>query len=186
MKELSLNILDIAMNSVRARAKNVSIAIDEDDERLSFTIADDGCGMGAEQVKRLSDPFYTTRETRKVGLGVPFLTLAAQQTGGNVSVTSRLEAESPDDHGTEITAVFNKRHIDFTPLGDVVSTVLTLVQGNPEIDIAFTHNTPNGLVSADTRDIRRILGDDVPLNSFEVLDWLKEYLLEQYNETNNL
>ena len=89
MKELSLNILDIAQNSVKARAKNILIKIDETEETLTLTIADDGCGMGAETVERVMDPFYTTRTTRSVGLGIPLLKLAAEQTGGGAFLRCR-------------------------------------------------------------------------------------------------
>ena len=93
MKELSLYILDITMNSVRANAQNISILIDETGDTLDLEINDDGCGMTEEQVESLSNPFFTTRTTRKVGLGVPFLKMAAEMTGGYVEITSKSERE---------------------------------------------------------------------------------------------
>ena len=116
MKELSLYILDITMNSVKAGAKNISISLGEYDGIFSFSVEDDGCGMTKEQLERLSDPFFTTRTTRKVGLGVPFLRMLAEQTGGYVEIKSRSEKEYVD-HGTELTAVFREDSIDFIPLG---------------------------------------------------------------------
>ena len=178
MKELSLNILDIAMNSVKAGATRIGIDIDETDDKLDITIRDDGCGMDAETVRRLSDPFFTTRTTRRVGLGVPFYTLAAQQTGGDVQIHS-VPAPAPD-HGTTVRAVFIKTHIDFTPLGDIISTLTTLIHGYPNIDLEFRHKTGGTEITLSTSQIRAMLGDDIPINSLEILDWIRDYLSEQY------
>lgn len=180
MKELSLNILDIAENSVKAGASLTEIKIDEDEERLTLTITDDGCGMTAEVLKSVTDPFYTTRTTRKVGMGIPLLKLEAEMTGGKLEITSRCDSEYPDSHGTDVKAVFNKKHIDFTPLGDVSESIATLIQGHPETDFLFTHNTGGKRIALDTREIKRIL-DGVPINSYEVINWIKEYLNEQYS-----
>lgn len=182
MKELSLNILDIAENSVKAGASLVQILLKETPDTLTLTIADNGCGMTAEVLRGVTDPFYTTRTTRKVGLGIPLLKLAAEQTGGSVRLTSRAAAEDPENHGTEVVAVFHPNHIDFTPMGDIVSTLITLIQGNPQLDFLFLHESESGRVELDTRNLREVLGADVPLNSFEVLQWIEEYLREQYQQ----
>ena len=181
MKELSLNILDIAENSVKANASLIRIIIDEQGDKLTLTIADDGCGMSEEVVRSVTDPFYTTRTTRKVGLGVPLLKMEAEMTGGGLSVKSKTKEEFPDSHGTEITAVFYKNHIDFIPLGDVVSTIVTLIQGNPDIDFYFSHNIDGSEVILGTKQLREVL-EDVPLNSYEVIKWVEEYLKEQYRD----
>ncbi|MBQ9976684.1 MAG: sensor histidine kinase [Clostridia bacterium] len=182
MKELSLNILDIAMNSVKAGAKNVSLILNESENEFSFSVTDDGCGMTEEFLKRVTDPFCTTRTTRKVGMGIPFLKLIAEQTGGHISITSRAESEYPDSHGTTTTAYFNKNHIDCLPLGDIVSTVFTLIQGSPNIDFEFKHIFEGrGEVSLSTKALREVLGD-VGLDCPEVALWIKEYLEEQYSE----
>ena len=181
MKDLSLYILDIAMNSVRAGAKNISVLLEERDHLLTLRIIDDGCGMTAEQVKKLSNPFFTTRKTRKVGLGVPFLRMLSEQTGGSVTVISIPETES-EDHGTEVIATFHTDHIDFIPLGDVVETMVTLIQGNPDSDYVFRHTSETVNVSMDTKEMRAILGGEVPLNAYEVLAFIREYLTGQYNE----
>ena len=180
MKELSLNVLDIAKNSVKARAKLIRITLEEIGNRLTLTIGDDGCGMSEEMLRGVVDPFCTTRTTRKVGMGIPLLKLAAEQTGGSITITSRHESEYPDTHGTEVVAVFYRDHIDFTPLGDIVSTVTTLIQGSPDIDFAFTHTGEGGCVSLDTREMREILGADIPLNDPEILQWIVGSLEEQY------
>ncbi len=185
MKELSLNILDVAENSVKAGATLTEININETAETLTLTIKDDGCGMSEEVVKAVVDPFYTTRTTRSVGLGVPLLKLAAEQTGGSLCVESRTAEMSPEDHGTTVTATFFKNHLDFTPLGDVVSTMTTLIQGHPDTDFLFIHTMPDGEVSLDTREIREALGGEVPLDTFDVIMWIKGSLEEEYEAISN-
>jgi len=181
MKELSLNILDVAENSVKARASLTEILITEQGNMLTLQFKDNGCGMDEEVVKSVVDPFYTTRTTRKVGLGVPLLKLAAEQTGGELKVESKTEAEYPEEHGTTVTATFFEDHLDFTPLGDVVSSIVTLIQGHPDTDFYFCHKTEKGSVELDTRQLREVLGD-APLNAYEVIKWIEEYLHEQYQE----
>ena len=179
MKELSLNILDIAENSVKANAALTEIEILENADILTLIIKDNGCGMSKETLLSVTDPFYTTRTTRKVGMGLPLLKLEAEMTGGNISVESKHFSEFPDSHGTVVTAVFNKNHIDFTPLGDVVATLITLIQGHPDSDFNFLHKTESFTVQLNTTEVREVLGD-VPLNSYEVIKWIEEYLKEQY------
>ena len=180
MKELSLNILDIAKNSTKARATLVEILIEEDSEILTITVSDNGTGMPREVLRSVSSPFSTSRTTRKVGMGIPLFKFAAEQTGGTLTIESRYIDEYPENHGTSTKASFYKNHIDFTPLGDVPSTVVTLIQGNPDIDFRFLHKTAGGEVSLDTRDLREVL-EEVPLDSFEVLSFIEENLREQYN-----
>ncbi len=181
MKELSLNILDISENSVKAGASLIEITVTEDSSLLTVSVKDNGCGMSEETIKSVINPFYTTRTTRSVGLGIPLLKLAAEQTGGNIEIHSRLDDGQCDEHGTVITAYFFKNHIDFTPLGDVISTVTTLIQGHPEVDFVFIHNNNELSVRLDTRDLRGVL-EDIPLNSYEVIIWIREFLEEQYGK----
>ena len=180
MKELSLNILDIAENSVKAGATLTEIGIVEEGDRLTLTVKDDGCGMTEETVRSVTDPFYTTRTTRKVGMGVPLLKLEAEMTGGSLTIDSRHVSEHPADHGTLVTATFVTSHIDCLPLGDVISTLTTLIQGHPDTDFAFFHRMGEKEVTLDTRELRGVL-EEVPLNSYEVLQWIEGYLREQYN-----
>ena len=180
MKELSLNVLDIAMNSVKAKATLICIYITEDEELLKMEIIDNGCGMTAEFLRGVIDPFCTTRTTRKVGLGIPLLKLAAEQTGGEVVITSKHESEYPKEHGTRVTATFYKKHIDFTPMGDIISTVTTLIQGSPDIDFEFLHKSSTFDVSLDTREVREVLGPEIPLSEPEILLWIADNLSEQY------
>ena len=183
MKELSLNILDIVENSTKAKAKLVKIEICETEETLTIAITDDGTGMKPEVLLSVSNPFYTTRTTRRVGMGIPLFRFAAEQTGGSLAITSRHFEEFPDDHGTVVCAVFNKKHIDFTPLGDVISSVTTLIQGHPAVDFLFSHVFGEKSVTLDTREIRAVL-DGVPLDTFEVIIWIRDNLTEQYEEFN--
>ncbi|MBR3995526.1 MAG: sensor histidine kinase [Clostridia bacterium] len=186
MKELSLNILDISQNSLKAGAKNVSIVLDEASERntLILTISDDGCGMSEEMVKNVTDPFCTSRTTRNVGLGIPLLKLAAEQTGGYIEIFSRHKDIYPENHGTVIKAVFKTDSIDNTPLGDIISTLIVIIQGHPEVDYIFKHQKDIGEVSLNTKEMREVLGEEISLADFEILDWIKNYLEESYKEIN--
>lgn len=176
MKELSLNILDIAENAVKAKATLTEIVLTETDETFTLLIKDDGTGMPEEIVKGVTNPFYTTRTTRKVGLGLPLLKMAAEQTGGTLEIVS----SQGEKHGTSVKAVFYKKHLDFTPLGDVISTITTLIQGHPDTDFLFEHIKNGNKVHLDTRELRQVL-EGVPLNTYDVIQWINEYLREQYD-----
>ena len=175
MKELSLNILDVAKNSVTAGATKIEILVEETPEQLAITITDNGCGMTPEFVKRVTDPFTTTRTTRKVGMGLPLMKMEAQMSGGDLSIESQV------GKGTTVKSWFEPRNIDMPPLGDLTSSVTTLIQGSPDIDFIFTHRTPAGEYTLDTGEIRQIMGD-IPLSEPEVIAWLTDYLRE--NESN--
>lgn len=180
MKELSLNILDIAENSLKAGALLTKIEIAEDETTLSLTITDDGTGMSEEILKSVENPFYTTRTTRKVGMGIPLLKLEAEQTGGSFKISSNYIETDPVNHGTQVCAVFYKKHIDFTPLGDVASTLITLIQGHPNRDFLYNHTYKNKSVVLDTREIKSQI-EEIPINTFEVLEWIKQFVEEQYS-----
>ena len=181
MKELSLNILDIAQNSITAKASLIFINIVEDENILTITISDDGVGMSQEMVNNVTNPFTTSRTTRKVGLGIPLFKMASEQTGGEFSITSKSISDFPDNHGTITKASFNKKHIDYTPLGDIINTITTLIQGMGEINLVFTHSSQKFDVSLDTRMLRETLGNDIPLSLPDVLVWITEFLKEKYN-----
>ena len=180
MKELSLNILDIAENSVKAGASLTEILVLESGDILTLTITDNGSGMTKEILNSVTDPFCTTRTTRKVGLGIPFFKEAAEQTGGSFSIASVEKQVDSQNCGTRVTAVFKTDSIDFTPIGDIVSTIITLIHGSPEVDLVFLHQTEKGSVSIDTREMREVLGNDVPLNSFEVIEYIRNSLETEY------
>lgn len=179
MKELSLNILDITENSAKAGATLISIELTERENVLSITVTDNGCGMSEQTLRTVTDPFYTTRTTRRVGLGIPLFKFAAEQTGGCIKIESKQKTDGVEDHGTVVNAIFHTDHIDFTPLGDIISTLVTLIQGHPNIDFVFTHKTENSAVELDTRELRAVL-EDTPLDTFEVLIWIRDNLKEQY------
>lgn len=178
MTEISLNILDVAENSTRANASLVQITVEADtgSDRLTVAIADNGCGMSQEQVERVTDPFYTSRTTRKVGLGVPFFKYAAEATGGSFTI------QSEQNVGTVVTAIFVLSHIDRMPLGDITSTIHTLVVYHPETDFIYRYCYNGRSFTLDTREFRQIL-DGVPFDTPEISSYIKEYLTENKQET---
>ncbi|NLC17678.1 MAG: ATP-binding protein [Clostridiales bacterium] len=180
LQELSLNVLDIVSNSIRAGANLIEITVEVDRERDSLTIEinDNGCGMTKEQLAMVEDPFYTTRTTRKIGLGVPFFKMAALGTGGSFHISSAPKA------GTKVSASFILSHIDRMPLGDINSTIHTLITMNTQIDFVYTYKFDNKQFVLDTRQFREILGD-IPLDNPEVSAYIKEYLEENKNGTDD-
>lgn len=178
MPELSLNILDVAENSTRAGASLVEITVEADQaaDQLTITIADNGCGMNEEQLSHVTDPFFTSRTTRKVGLGVPFFKYAAESTGGSFSIVSE------SGKGTTVTAVFGLSHIDRMPMGDLTSTIHTLVVYHPDTDFLYRYVYNGKSFILDTREFRQILGD-VPFDTPDVSEYIKEYLTENKLET---
>lgn len=177
LPEISLNILDIAQNSIRAEADliEIGVLIDRKADTLTVIINDNGCGMTKEQIAHVEDPFFTTRSTRKIGLGVPFFKMSAIITGGSFEITSEVKV------GTKVKAVFVLSHIDRMPLGDINSTIHTLVTYNTNIDFVYTYEFDGESFVLDTRQMREILGG-VPLDSPEVSEYIKEYLDENKKE----
>lgn len=173
MNDLSLHILDIAENSIGAGATLVTIAITEDTvgDLLTLEIGDNGKGMSADAVRRAIDPFYTTRTTRKVGLGLSLLSQSAREAEGGVSVTSQTGA------GTKVTATFRHSHIDRKPLGDLAATMSVLVAGNPAIDFVLAYGINGRTYSLDTRALRREL-EEVPLNAPPVIAFIRDDISE--------
>ncbi len=173
MRELSLNVLDIAQNSIRAEATLVTIEIIENtkEHELLIKISDNGKGMSEVQLQSVRDPFFTTRTTRKVGMGIPLFKMAAEMTGGSFNIESEL------GKGTVTSALFKTDHLDFTPLGDVCSTVMTLITMNLHIDFVYIRSLDEKQFTVDTRQLKEILGD-VPLNEYSIAQWIKDYILE--------
>lgn len=180
MQELSLNILDITQNSVTAKAENIYIEIIESlsEHFITIRIKDDGSGMSGETVKKVIDPFYTSRTTRKIGLGLPLLKMQAEMTGGSFEIKSEL------GKGTEVYALFRTDSLDAIPLGDIISTVCILIQGSPKINFYFSHkiydNINEKLIELNTPDLKEVLGEDISLDEPEIISWIKEYLTENY------
>lgn len=180
MTELSLNVLDVVENSTRAKATLIEVDIHADtaQDQLTIVIKDNGCGMDEKQLATVTDPFFTTRSTRKVGLGVPFFKYAAESTGGSFTI------ESEKNVGTTVKAVFGLSHIDRMPLGDMVSTMHTLVCCHPDTDFVYHYTYNDRSFTMDTREFREVLGG-VALNEPEVSDYIKDYLKENTFETDN-
>ena len=151
MEDLSLHILDIVENSIAARAGRVEIKVAEDVERdlLTIEIIDDGLGMDEETVEKVADPFFTTRTTRKVGLGLPLLAQAAGESGGGVEIQSRF------GKGTKIKATFGRSHIDRKPWGNMEETLKTLIAGHPEIDFIYEYRKNGQVYRLDTKETKK-------------------------------
>ncbi|MCK9229362.1 MAG: NAD(P)H-dependent oxidoreductase subunit E [Syntrophales bacterium] len=177
MEELSMHILDIVENSTRAGSRLVSIGISEStvDDSLIIDIQDDGSGMDGESLRRALDPFYTTKEVRRVGLGLPLLAQAAETTGGSFSITSEA------DRGTRVRALFRLNHVDRQPLGRMEQTLTTLMMGNPEVDFVYCHSKNGRSYTLDTRELRRSL-EDVPLTHTAVMAFIRSTILENLAE----
>lgn len=180
MRELALNILDICENSVKAGASLVRVSVAAADDLLTIEIADNGCGMDAEFLKRVTDPFTTTRTTRKVGMGIPLFKMAAEMAGGSFSVTSAKGV------GTTVRATFVLSHIDRAPLGDLADTVVTLIGGECPSEFRFEVSVERKGFVFDTRELKAELGG-VPVSEPEVLvfvrDMIKENMIDIGGET---
>lgn len=173
MKELSLHILDIVQNSVRAKATEVELIVNEDLTKniLEIIIKDNGKGMPKELIEQIKNPFATTRTTRKVGLGIPLLLEAAQRCDGD------LDIQSEEGVGTILKTYFKHNHIDRAPMGDLVNTITMLILSSPEIRYIFTYSINSKDFTMDTKEVQDILGG-VPINDLTVIKWLEDYLNE--------
>jgi hypothetical protein len=172
-----MHIMDIFQNSVSAKASMISIDIDEDTQKnyLQLTITDNGCGMTDAIVNKVTDPFFTTRTTRKVGLGLPLLKQNAERTGGFFRL------ESKEGEGTRMTAQFVLDNIDRPVLGDIPGTVILMVMGNPGIGITYNHKKDGRNYNFSTMDVKEALGD-IPLNEPSVYKYLREMITENLSE----
>jgi hypothetical protein len=155
LRELSLHILDIAENGITAGADCIHILVEEarTTDLLTIKITDDGQGMPAEKIKKLTDPFVTSRTTRRVGLGLSLLAAAAARCEGRLTVKTKPGA------GTEVVATFRYSHIDRAPVGDMAATITTLIMGNPQIDFVYTHIINGEEFTLDTRELKAEMGD---------------------------
>ena len=183
-RDLSQHILDIAENGVKAGATLLHLTIEEDftADTLHIVVQDNGGGMDAETLAKVIDPWFTTRTTRKVGLGIPFFKQAAEMCEGKFSITSELGV------GTITEATFQHSHIDRPPLGDLVGTLLCMIVGFVSVDVLYEHRVDaredtaredtGRTFTLDTREIRAILGDDIPFSDPDVLAFLSESLQE--------
>lgn len=177
MRELSLHVLDLVENAIEAGAQHVDLVVieDLDADRLRITVRDDGRGMDAEMARRARDPFFTTRTTRHVGLGIPLFAAAAERCAGALTV------ESAPGKGTTIEATFQHSHIDRAPLGNMPATLMCILMRDQDLDIRYEHRVlkrgVGGAFELDTAQIRQELGN-VPLYLPNVRHWLGEYIAQ--------
>lgn len=168
MNELSLHILDIVQNSIKANAKLVEILIEEQDNNDSYTviIKDNGHGMDAKTLTEVSDPFFTTRTTRKVGMGTSLFKMAAELCEGYFNIESTVNV------GTKVIASFKKSHIDRAPLGAIEETIIILMLNDTDIDVLYKHVVNDKEYVFDTREVRQVL-DGIPFTDYNVIEWVK-------------
>jgi hypothetical protein len=171
MEDLSLHILDIVENSAAAQASQIEIRLAEDRKKdvLSVEVIDNGIGMDEETQRRALDPFFTSKKVRRFGLGLSLLSESAKAANGHLSIRSK------KGKGTRIRADFQYSHIDRKPLGNMGQTIITLVIGNPDIDIIYVHKKDGQKYVFDTRKIRSQL-KDIPINSLDGMRMIREEL----------
>jgi len=179
MVELSLHILDIAQNSIKAKATLVEIEVIEDvaANLLTVIIKDNGCGMDREFLEDVTNPFRTSRTTRKVGLGLSLFKSAAELTGGSLNIDSEVGV------GTVVKVEFVYNSIDRQPLGDMASTMSIIIGGAPNIDYIYRHSYCGANFEFNTKSIRQVLGPEVPLSEPDVLNWIEDSIR---SETKNI
>jgi hypothetical protein len=171
MRDLALHILDLVQNSVEAGADSVWLSVIEDHalDLLTIRVVDNGRGMDEATCRRVSDPFFTTRSTRRVGLGLPLIQMSTAQCGGQLVIASE------PGRGTTVEASWRWSHLDRPPLGDLAATLKSLIVGNPELDFNYTHQVGCNRFSLSVRELRDTL-DGIPFTQPDVLVWLDEYL----------
>lgn len=177
--EISLNILDIVQNSISARASviDITVNINTHSDTLAVVITDNGFGMSKDELLKVVDPFYTTRKTRKNGFGVPFFKAATEITGGS------FEIDSEKEEGTTVKAVFVLSSIDRMPLGDMTSTLVSLINANCRIDFIYNYSVDERNFSLDTRQLKATLGG-IPINLPVITQYITDYLSKNTSEVN--
>ncbi len=173
VRELALHILDVAENGVNAGADLIRIKVSESgkDNLITISVKDNGRGIPKDMLDKVVDPFYTTRTTRRVGLGLSLLKEAARRCDGNFSL------ESEEGRGTEVRACFRRNHIDLAPLGDIPGSIISLILGNPGVDFVYEHEIDGRAFMMDTRDVKREL-EGVDITHPEVIGFLRQFLAE--------
>ena len=173
MEDLSLHILDLVENAIAAKAKKIEISIQEDPEEdcLVIEIKDDGMGMDQEVSQKATDPFFTTRSSRRVGLGLSLMAQAARDAGGGLRIESELEK------GTKVVTTFQYHHIDRKPLGDMMETMTTLLLGHPELEISYIHQKDGRSYELSSQMLRERFKNQ-SLSHPEVIQWLRKHLKE--------
>lgn len=178
MTEISLHILDIVQNSIKAEATLVTVEIVEDTHEniLDVTISDNGHGMDKDFLKDVINPFKTSRTTRKVGMGLSLFENAAKMTGGSFSVDSQV------GKGTVVKARFVYNHIDRQPVGDTAATFVSLISLNENVDFVYKHTFNHHSFEFSTKNIKDILGSEVSIKEPDVLKWINDFINEGLDE----
>ena len=177
MKDLAMHIMDIVQNSISAGATLIQVSINESEieDTLRLTITDNGKGIPAEILEKVTDPYVTSRTTRKVGLGLPLLKQHADSTGGNLTI------ESKEGSGTTVIATFGLTHFDRQPLGDIAGTMVLLAGANLKIRFVYEHTTEAGEYRFDTDEVNEML-DGMSISEASVMRFLKEMINENLKE----
>lgn len=177
MREIALHILDIAENGIRAGADRIAIVVDEarQDNRLRIEISDNGSGIPPEILAKVSDPFVSTRKTRRVGLGLSLLEAAARRCGGEFHI------QSSQGQGTKVTAAFQYDHIDRAPMGDMSSTIVALLVGNPKVDFFYSHTIDGRQFAIDTQEIKKEI-EGVSISDPAVIQYLNRTVREALDQ----
>lgn len=177
MQDISLHILDLVQNSIVASASLIEIAIKDipEQKQLSVMIRDNGRGMDENEIIHVTDPFYTTRTTRRVGLGIPLFKASAEASGGY------MEIQSNKGIGTNIKAVFDNSHIDCLPIGKMEETMAALIFCNPDVNFTYTHQYADKQFILNTSEIREQLGE-LTIAHPQVIGWITEYIIDGLNE----
>lgn len=177
MITLSLNILDIIQNSIRAKASRISIGITESKktDKMEILITDNGSGIPSELLSKVTDPFVTTRKTRKLGMGLPLLKFHANLTGGDLSISSK------EGKGTRVKAGFTLSHVDRQPLGDIAGVIAIMITANPDIDFVYKHKTDSGEYLFSSKETKEYLGIS-GFNDCELLNDIKSMINSNLKE----
>lgn len=173
MRDLSLHLMDIIQNSIEAKAKRIyiEIAADKDEDEMKILVEDNGIGMDKWMVEKVTDPFTTSRTSRKVGLGIPLFKASTEMTGGSFKI------ESEKGKGTRVIATLKISHIDRLPLGDISETIVNVIAAYPEIDIELKLNNTRSQNIFKLSEIKEHLRG-IPVNEVKVLEWIREYINE--------
>jgi anti-sigma regulatory factor (Ser/Thr protein kinase) len=178
MKDLALHILDVARNGIEAGASSLRILVKEDryEDQLTIRIADNGRGIPADVLEKVTDPFYTTRTTRRVGMGLPLLEQNAELSGGNLTIDSRV------GEGTTVVAIFGMNHIDRPPMGDLPGTIISLMQSDQPVEVHFTYQVDDREYVMDSKVVREVLGGVIDNQSIRLVrEMIRENMFDIQN-----
>jgi len=174
LNEIALFLLDIANNSITAQATLIIIKliIDPLKDVIRMVVSDNGCGMDEETIQAVISPFYSTRTTRKIGLGIPLIKQSCEASNGSFELQSKV------NEGTTLTMEWQYSHIDTVPIGDIGATMMTLIGANSKIDYLLHYQSESNALVFDTREVKTQLGED-DLSDPEVLGYLRDYINQQ-------